>query len=282
MKHMHQFTMGTGYRNTGFYVRGTGHFIIEQPEADKFADFPEIFWCIDGSGLFYDAGGREIRLTPGMVWYYPEKTLHHFIPSPYLNYRWLSFDGPDAANLFHALRFKPGLNPAGPCPEELFAEILLGLRDGSRQSQLNVLALAFRILTLAMMTQTDPRPVTEQARDLIHKNFSNPEINVSTLAELLHVHRITLNRLFLKHYGISPGKYLNNVRLQEGIRLLTESSDPVKEIAKLCGYESAGYFSKVLRRQTGHTPRSFRSREEKAKSNPGPAEYAWKYSPDNE
>ena len=75
------------------------------------------------------------------------------------------------------------------------------------------------------------------------------------------MHRITLNRLFQKTYGISPGKYLNNVRLQEGIRLLTESSAAVKEIAKSCGYESAGYFTKVLHRQTGHTPLSFRRRK---------------------
>ena len=257
MKDLRQFTMGTGYRNTGFYVRGTGHFIIEHQELDKFADYCEIFWCIGGSALFYH-GEQEFRLTPGMVWYYPENSFHHIIPSPYIDYRWLSFDGTDAANLFHALCFKPGLNPAGPCPEELFAEIMLGLRDGSRQSQLNVRASAFRILTLAMTPQADPRSVTEQARDLIHKNFSNPAMNVSTLAELLHVHRITLNRLFQKTYGISPGKYLNNVRLQEGIRLLTESSDPITEIAKLCGYESPGYFTKVLRRQTGHTPISFR------------------------
>ena len=113
MKDLRQFTMGTGYRNTGFYVRGTGHFIIDRPELDKFADYCEIFWCIGGSAMFYD-GKREFRLTPGMVWYYPENSLHHIIPSPYIDYRWLSFDGTDAANLFHALCFKPGLNPAGP------------------------------------------------------------------------------------------------------------------------------------------------------------------------
>lgn len=260
MKNLRQFTMGTGFRNTGFYVRGTGHFIIARPEKDKFADYCEIFWCIDGSALFFD-DKREYRLTPGMVWYYPANSFHRIIPKPRIDYRWLSLDGPDAPNLFRSLRFRPGLNQAGPCPEELFAEIMLELRDGSRQAQLQALASAFRILTLAMMPQGDPRTVTEQARDLIRKNFSHPEINVSTLAELLHVHRITLNRLFMKTYGISPGKYLNSVRLQEGIRLLTETADPVKEVAKQCGYASAGYFTKVLQRQTGHTPRSLRSRE---------------------
>ena len=97
--------------------------------------------------------------------------------------------------------------------------------------------------------------------DFIVKKYYDPGINVSMMAELLHVHRITLNRLFQAAYGISPGKYLNNVRLQEAIRLLTESDLPVKEVARNCGYESAGYFTKILHRQTGHTPRSFRSRK---------------------
>ena len=86
MKNLRQFTMGTGYRNTGFYVRGTGHFIIDRPERDKFADYCEIFWCIGGCALFYD-DKREFRVTPGMVWFYPKNSFHHIIPSPFINYR---------------------------------------------------------------------------------------------------------------------------------------------------------------------------------------------------
>ena len=260
MKILRQYTMATGSRETGFHVRGTGHFIIEHPEKDKYADFGEIFWCIEGCGLF-SFHGKDFQLRPGWVWYYPPNSHHHFVPAPYLDYRWLSISGPDTGNLFHALRFKPGLNPAGNCPEKLFAEIILALRDGSRQSQMLALATAFKILTLAMTPQHDPQPMASQARDFILQHFSNPEINISTLADLLHIHRITLNRLFLEAYGIPPGKYLNNVRLQEGIRLLTESSRPVKEIAKRCGYASAGYFTRALHRRTGQTPRSFRSRK---------------------
>lgn len=260
MNILRQYTMGTGHSETGFHVRGTGHFIIERPEKEKFADFGEIFWCIAGCGLF-TFHGRESPLRPGWVWYYPPHSHHRIVPSPYFDYRWLSIGGPDAGKLFHSLRFEPGLNPAGPCPEELFAEIILALRDGSRQSQMLALSTAFKILTLAMTPQHDPRPVASQARDFILQHFSNPEIDISTLADLLHIHRITLNRLFREAYGIPPGKYLNNVRLQEGIRLLTESSSPVREIARRCGFASAGYFTRALRRRTGQTPLSFRSRK---------------------
>lgn len=260
MNELWQYTMGTGYRNTGFYVRGTGHFIITQAQAPKKADFGEIFWCIAGCGRFYDYE-QEFLLHPGWLWYYPPNSYHHFEPYPRFDYRWLSIDGTDAGNLFRALRFSPGLNQAGACPEELFAEVMLNLRDGSEQSHLRALDAAFRILTQAKTPQVSPRPTAVQAKDFLIKNFSNPDIDISTLADLLHVHRITLNRLFQEAYGLSPGKYLNHVRLQEGIRLLTESSEPVKKIAELCGFASASYFTKALHRQTGHTPLSFRRRK---------------------
>ena len=149
MEILRDYTMGTGYRDTGFYVRGTGHFMICEPELDKFAHFGEIFWCISGSGIFH-YNNQTFSLQPGWVWYYPPGSLHHIIPDPCFHYRWLSIDGQDCGSLFNALRFKPGLNPAGECPEELFAEVKLKLSDGSRQSQLRALDAAFQILTRVM------------------------------------------------------------------------------------------------------------------------------------
>ena len=64
MKDLRQFTMGTGYRDTGFYVRGTGHFIIEHQKLDKFADYCEIFWCIDGFSRRKD----QTQLLPVICW----------------------------------------------------------------------------------------------------------------------------------------------------------------------------------------------------------------------
>jgi AraC-like DNA-binding protein len=261
MEILRDYTMGTGYRDTGFYVRGTGHFMICEPELDKFAHFGEIFWCISGSGIFH-YNNQTFSLQPGWVWYYPPGSLHHIIPDPCFHYRWLSIDGQDCGSLFNALRFKPGLNPAGECPEELFAEVKLKLSDGSRQSQLRALDAAFQILTRVMTPAEEPRSTAVQARNFMLKNFADPEISISTLAEMLHIHRITLNRLFISSYGISPGKYLNNIRLQEGIRLLTESYITVKEVAELCGFTSPGYFTKVLHKQTGHTPLEFRRKKE--------------------
>lgn len=259
MRELVQFTMGTGYRKTGFYVRGTGHFVIRTKRKVKYADYPEIFWCISGCGAVHGKDATAL-LKPGWVWYFPPGTIHDIDPSPVLDYRWLSLDGPEAGRLFDSLQIAPGLTQAGRCPEELFARIDLELQEGSRQSQMRALAAAFEILTLAVAPSGDARPVVEQARDLMREHYARTDLSVESISGLLNVHRVTLSRSFKEVYGISPGEYLNNIRLQRAMSLLRDSRMPVKEVAAACGFTSAGYFSKVLRRCTGQTPLSFRDK----------------------
>ena len=57
---------------TAFFVRSVGHFRVlpDNREGIKTADFGEIFWCLEGKGLF-SLNGRRHTLLPGQVWYYP-------------------------------------------------------------------------------------------------------------------------------------------------------------------------------------------------------------------
>ena len=56
------FTFYSG--NLDLFVRSVGHFDLRPGERSriKHADFGEIFWCIEGSGKFKDADGREFTL----------------------------------------------------------------------------------------------------------------------------------------------------------------------------------------------------------------------------
>ena len=255
--------MGTGYRKTGFFVRGTGHFIIQTPEFPKFANFCEIFWCIAGSACF-EWHGQKFQLNPGWVWYFPPCSTHRITPMhPYLNYRWLSIDGPKAGELFESLHIQGGLTQVGACPEELFTEVELNLTDGTLQSQMRALNAAFKILTGIVAPDEEARPLAERAKTVINENYRNSALNTSKVSELLYVHRTTLCRAFKTSYGISPGEYLTSVRLQAGMRLLSGNSLSIMEIAEQCGYSSAGYFCKVLHHQTGKKPSDFRAYEKK-------------------
>ena len=81
---------------------------------------------------------------------------------------------------------------------------------------------------------------------------------INELAENLQVTRKRLERLFAEKFSRSVGKEIARQRLERAKRFLTETDKPMKEIAALCGYCNAGYFTNAFRSGTGLTPKAWR------------------------
>lgn len=258
MKLQRNFIMASCIQESGFFVRGTGHFIINEKETVKMAWHGELFWCINGAGCFM-LDGRKYTLHPGEIFYYPPKSLHDFTPiGKVFNYRWLSIDGKNAGVLFQSLGFSPGVMAAGDCPEDLFATLELYLQNNIKEFQLKSLNIAFQILTTALTPKSVKRPVLEQVKDFIDNNFWQENLDISVIADYFQMHRVSLTRQFQEYFGIAPGKYLASVRLQHGIKMLGSTTLSLKEIALKCGFNSADYFSKTIRKNTKNTLRELR------------------------
>lgn len=81
---------------------------------------------------------------------------------------------------------------------------------------------------------------------------------VDDLADRLEVTKHHLIRLFTASTGISPGKYLVNIRMLHAKSMLQAREDtPLEIIAGACGYSCANYFCKAFKKQTGMTPSEF-------------------------
>jgi AraC-like DNA-binding protein len=76
-----------------------------------------------------------------------------------------------------------------------------------------------------------------------------------------------LGRLVSAHLGYSLSEYLNNLRVDEAKRLLTDSDIPVRQIAPLVGYADPAHFTRAFKRATGVSPTAFR-REAQARRAP--------------
>jgi AraC-like DNA-binding protein len=59
--------------------------------------------------------------------------------------------------------------------------------------------------------------------------------------------------------GISPGTYLDTLRLQHALRLLRDTSMSLKEIVPHAGLSSQSYFCALVRKAVGMTPTQYRS-----------------------
>ncbi len=249
-----------------FFVRSAGHFGLTQPAYHSWHDraqFGEIFWGIAGTGRFV-LEEKSYLLNPGYVWYYPPGSKHYFLPeSGFFEYRWLTFSGSGAGSLFDGLGFRAGAHYAGKCPEELFSRLQRIVESPERNQRLAAISLGVSILTLAVSrkkNRPERKNCAEIAKEMIDKDFADPDLTVERLAETLHVNRVSLSRSFMHHYGIAISAYLKGRRIQTALGFLRESDLSVAEIAALCGFSSVSYFIRIIRETTGNPPGKLRDR----------------------
>jgi len=65
-------------------------------------------------------------------------------------------------------------------------------------------------------------------------------------------------KLFSDLMGISPQKYIEELRLRQAKFLLISTTYSLAEISYSCGFSSQAYFSLVFKNTTGQTPNAFR------------------------
>lgn len=92
----------------------------------------------------------------------------------------------------------------------------------------------------------------------MQENYGHLE-GVSPVAEALGISENHLIRQFHQEVGITPMKYLTEIRLAHAKKQLLTTNRPVQEIARECGYIRANYFCRVFKQSTGITPHEYRT-----------------------
>ena len=106
--------------------------------------------------------------------------------------------------------------------------------------------------------QTSSTDAINKTIKYINSNFTR-EIKNSELAEIAGYHEYHLNRLFIKHTGISMHKYILNSRINEGKRLLLNTKLSISDIASRIGFNSHTHFSTYFKKETGLSPFEYKN-----------------------
>lgn len=83
-------------------------------------------------------------------------------------------------------------------------------------------------------------------------------ITVDAIASAGGVCRTKCCQIFRQYLGRTPNDYLNSFRLEKGMELLKSTDMTVTEIAGVCGYTSASYFTEMFTKQKGCPPKVYR------------------------
>ena len=150
------------------------------------------------------------------------------------------------------------------CPATwLAARLYREFRERDDVSPLAIEGLALEMLSEAArparrVSKSRPPRWLEQARDYLNANFVKNS-SLQSIAGLVGVHPVYLAREFRRHYHLTIGDYVRQLRIQSACQQISKSDAPLIEIASMLGFCDQSHFTRSFKRLTGMTPTEFRA-----------------------
>ena len=215
-------------------------------------------------GKTWEVGaGQSFLLFPfEMLEYMPD-------PDDPWEYVWVVFNGTEAKHILAYTGFTPDspISPVLPCEELLPLYETLRPYPGSVAQSYHTIGALYQLLSAFIRLYPNPADAAAAEKQLlnramlrIEKDLDKPALSISAIAGELFISRSYLYKLFYAEFGISPMRYLTNLRVKRACDMLTATSASVKSVAASVGYANPLYFSKVFRQCTGMTPSAYRDK----------------------
>jgi AraC-like DNA-binding protein len=206
---------------------------------------------------------RSLRLKAGEGLLVFPFQFHHYTKAEREAISWLfvTFELADPEPLA-ALRYRAFAVP--PRVRTLAAQLVQAY-ETERRDELPVLLLALLLARLRRLkgpVHVPPvRPVQEQAlvlrvNQLVQR--SGPPPGIREIARTLGISPSHLRARFHASCGVSIGRHLRRLRLEQACGLLRLGPHRVSEIAQLCGFGSIYSFSRAFRTAYGVPPLAYR------------------------
>lgn len=91
----------------------------------------------------------------------------------------------------------------------------------------------------------------------IEQNYNKP-LSVKLLAQIEHFTPSYYTNWFKRKTGYLPKEYILRLRMHKSFELLTSTTYPVSDIARLVGYESLCSFTRAFKKYVGLSPSHYR------------------------
>ncbi len=120
--------------------------------------------------------------------------------------------------------------------------------------------LYFDILNLLLAQKGDnTSALYRYALQYIEAHYTEPDFSISAMADEMNITLSWLSTLFKHGAGKNLNSYVTEKRMERARELLSSPHHSIGEIAHMCGYEDAGYFSSLFRKRTGMNPTEYRN-----------------------
>ncbi len=119
-----------------------------------------------------------------------------------------------------------------PASEEVVNHLCLAMNDAASLERLNAY---------------------EKAQEYINRKVTDNQLTTRSAAEYAGVTQSTLAKLFFRNAGVTPGYYLNKLRVEKSMEYLKEGLSVEKTSLKV-GFSSCETYIRVFKKLMGKTP----------------------------
>lgn len=95
------------------------------------------------------------------------------------------------------------------------------------------------------------------ALNYIHKHYTDELMNMEQLSKLCGISYEYFRKLFHDFYGVSPVRYINNLKLNRAKELLSSGMYSVSEAAFASGFPEVSHFSRFFKANVGILPSEY-------------------------
>jgi AraC family transcriptional regulator, arabinose operon regulatory protein len=258
-------TKGLFISDIGFYPHARNHLV----HRNKGIDQQVLLYCIDGKGMI-QIQNQHFTLRAHEFFIIQAGEEHKYWSdgnTPWSIY-WLHFGGDLTTSFsdFFGRIIRVGQSVFDKTDDrlKLFNEILTALESGFTTENVNyanmclygLLASFFYIETFSSVKGYHSTNPVEQVIAFMHEHIEEM-LTIKDMARHVNLSESHFSKVFRNKTGSSPLDYFISLKMQEAIRLLTNQSLKIKEVAFKLGYSDAYYFTRIFTRQIGSSPGSF-------------------------
>lgn len=224
-------------------------------------------YCIAGEGAL-DMDGIHHPVRPGdaFIIELPGNS-HYYLPdsSPYWEFLYLEFSKeclPLMRKIYRSAGPMIHISQESGLPGQMF-EIYQKALDNQLKTFFENSRIAYDLwmdlTSYALALSSVELSKVDFAKTYIDQNYYRDDLSLDLVAESAGISKYYLCKEFHKKYGLSPGKYLKELRISQACRLLTTNGDhTMQDIAQMVGYSNNNYFGKVFRAAKGVSPDRFK------------------------
>jgi len=217
----------------------------------------ELVYCTGGEGTFYFENGALLHYREGEAVAIPPRERHSNTSADGFTNIHIRLEDP-------SFPYKTAFRVTDDLDRHLqvaFDQAKYYYQADIKKRELVLTALGELISSymIVLRSNADYSGPVEQIRNIILRGFSNPDFALDEAIRGMPFHYDYLRKLFKKEMGMTPLEYMTKLRMKKAESLLSAMSKDysVTEIAQLCGYEDALYFSRVFKKHFGCAPSAF-------------------------